>query len=223
MFEQGSFASATFSDCVESARRRLCLEQDAPRDIALRAITFATRTGTESEGWWGLKDHVSGSVAGEVCFRRIKSKTDPVQGYVCVRLSSGALLEAVEFASAPQITHFFARGTALGRMVEEELPRETSWWRRIIGGKRLWQVFLHETMIGSVTLTYPLGKKSRLLLQMVGGASLPIGLASVWFREGTRFVIPSDAPRVNDDLEVLHFLLVVRFRILFHLDFCTGS
>ncbi len=222
MSEQGSFASATYSACVERARQRLCLRQDAPQDIALRAITFATHTGSESEGWWGLKDHISGSVAGEVCFCRIRSRTDPVQGYVCVRLSSGALLEAVEFASAPRITHLFARGTALGRMIEEQLPRDASWWRRIIGGKRIWQVFLRERMIGSVDLNYPLDKNSRLLLQTVDGTSLPIGLASVWGREETRFVIPPDAPRVNDDLEALHFLLVIVFRILLQLDFCTS-
>ena len=223
MSEQNSRTFITHSACVAKARCRLCLKEETIQDIPLGAITFATHTGSGNEGWWGLKDRVSGNVAGEICYCRIKSRTDPVQAYLCVRLSSGTCFESVEFVSAPQITHFFVRGTVLGHMVEEQLPKDKSWWRRIVEGKRMWRVFLHDTMTGSIELNYPLSRKSQLLLQLGNGTSLPISLASFGGSKSTRFVIPSDTPEVSNDLQELHFLLVIVFRSLLQLDFCTGS
>lgn len=223
MSEQSNFASIPSSACVDRARRALCFKLDTKQGISLRAITFATRCGSDSDGWYALKDEVSRRAAGEVSYCRTYTKTDPVHCYICVRLASGLCLESVEFASARGITHLFAQGRVLGRMVEEELPREKSLWRRILGGRRAWQVFLHERMIGRIEVTYPVSKRSRLLLHLNTGISLPVGLANLWFRKATRFVIPPDAPAASDDdLEVLHFLINIVFRVLFCFDFSEG-
>lgn len=223
MSQQSSFASIPYSACVDRARRGLHFRPDIEKDIPLRAIAFATRWGSESEGWYGLKDTMSGSAAGEVFYCRTCSKTDPVRFYVCARLASGLVLECVEFASLPRITQFFACGRVLGRMVEEQLPREKSLWPRILGGRRAWEVFLYEVMIGRIEYAYPLSKHSRLLMQLSTGISLPIGLANVWFRKSTKYVIPPDAPVLGDQhLEVLYFWLNITFRILFQLDFSAS-
>lgn len=221
MSELSSFTPIDDSPCVRTVRRRVRRKKDITQHIPLRNIAFGTLAGSESGGWWGLRDTVSRRIAGEVIWcRTYTGATDPVHRYICVGLSSGLVLESIEFASAPETAHFFAAGARFGRMVEQQLPEDPSWWRRFFFGKRAWQVFLHDTMIGSVELQYPLSKKTRLLLQLSGGTSLPIGLACVWFRKSTRFVIPPDTPEVSEpDLEMLHFLLVIVFRILLGLDF----
>ena len=224
MSEQNGFAPRAFSAGVAAVRGCLCLKRKATQEIPLRSILTGTRWGSSNGGWWGLKDDLSGSIAGEACFGRIMkgSRRDPLQAYTCVRLFSGPFLESVEYVSAPKVAFFFSEGLLFGCMAEErgEFPKSASWWQRFGDGRRMWRVFLYDTMIGHVELHYPLDRKTRLLLQLSGGVSLPIGLASVGGRKSTRFVIPPDTPIVPDhDLEVLHFLLVIVFRSLFPLDF----
>jgi len=218
-FEPPSFDPHGQSDCLRHARSRLCLDLNVTQATPLRAMTFATRTGSQSESWYALKDSVAKRACGEVCHSSFMSKTDPIQDYVVVRLWSGALLEAVEFVSDPGVVYFYVQGTALGRMCEEDVPRPKTWWQRLLGGTRIWRVLLHEKMIGSVELNYPVTKTTtkatRVFLQLTDGRSLPIGLANVWFRKETTFVIPPDTPTVTDsDLEMLHFLLVIVFRVV---------
>jgi len=93
-----------------------------------------------------------------------------------------------------------------------------------LGARRLWQVFLRDTLIGRIECNFCVSNKTRLSLQLSDGTSLPIGLGSVWGREETRFVIPPDTPEVTDgDLETLHFLLAIVFRaLIFQLDFSSS-
>jgi hypothetical protein len=217
------FAPAVSSVCIDTTRRRLGLQLDAGPDLPLTTMAFATRTGSSSEGWWALRAVESRAAAGELSWRRFTGRWDSVEACCCVHLCTGAVLESVELASEPRVARLFVQGASLGRLVEETLPPETTWWKRIFTPRRAWQVYLHDTPIGRIDMQYPISKKSRLMLQLDSGPALPIGLASRWGQPSTSLVIPPDTPEVdNKDLANLHFLLVVYFRTLFALDFSSS-
>ncbi len=212
------------SDCVDLARGQLCLEPYLEQDTPSKAMMFATCTGSDATSRYALKDSVSGKAVGEASYWSMGRKEDTVGAYVVASLRSSVFLEAVAFQSAPREFQLYRQGIAFGSLVEQDLPKPEGFWRRFLGGKRLWHVFLQDDMIGQIEFSYPLSKKSRLFLELNDTVSLPIGLASVWFKKDSSFVIPPDTPEVSDpDLETLHFLLAIVFRIaILNLDRCSG-
>lgn len=192
----------------------------------LRAIMFATKSGSRYESWYALKDSISKCAAGEVSYRlTCWDKTDPVQSYLVVRLKSGMIFEAVGLREEPDALVLYVQGSCIGQLLEKEVEKAAvSWWRRLMGGERLWHFVLRDQLIGYIELKYPVSKTTRLLFHLHNRESLPIGVASVWGREETRFVIPPDAPQIDECyLERVHFLLAIIFRVLIcHVDLSSS-
>lgn len=197
------------------------LESDPP----LRAIMFATRSGSRYESWYALKDSISKCAAGEVSYRLTYwDKTDPVQSYLVVRLRSGMILEAVGLRAEPAAQELYVQGSCIGQLLEKEAPKAVSWWRRLMGGERMWHFVVGDHFIGHIELKYPVSKTTRLCFHLHNDVSLPLGVASVWGRDETRFVIPPDTPQISECyLERVHFLLAIIFRVLIcHVDLSSS-
>jgi hypothetical protein len=219
-----SFDPETASACVKRAQGRLCLTLDAELTTGLRAITFATRSGSDADSWYALKDSLSRRAAGEAAHCVSFDVTDPVQSYLVVRLLSDIVLEAVIFRSDPMTLLLYHQGAGFARLVEQNVSAPVGWWRRLLGGKRLWMVYANDELLASIVLEYPVRKTTRLLLVCENGLSLPIGVASRWRHKDSSFVIPPDTAEIdNAGLERLHFLVAVIFRIVVcHVDLSSS-
>ncbi|HWB08672.1 MAG TPA: hypothetical protein VG826_05590 [Pirellulales bacterium] len=186
-------------------------------DPPLREIMFHHSTGSRCEGWRALRGVQCRRVAGEIVHRTWPSPiNDPVESYIGIRLQSGKMLEALGFRCESGALSLYLDGAMFGRIVEKELPRPKGWWKRLLGGERLWHIFLHDEFIGVVQLAYPVGNTTVLSFQLHNGVALPIRLGTEWFQPATKFVIPPATPHLADvDLETLHFVLSAVMRTWF--------
>lgn len=203
------------SVCVDNARGVLLSRFTERPDPPLRDLLYGVRSGNIHESRHGLQDLHSRKYVGQIVHQwQTWDDGDPVDVYLGIGLQSGRAFEAVGFRCEPNTLNLFDSGTSLGRLVEKQLPPDKRWWRRMLGGERLWHVFLHEEFIGVLQLVYPVGNSTVLQVKLHNGVAWPICLGRVWFRVETRFVIPPDAPPVpTDDLLALYVTLSALMRI----------
>lgn len=168
-----------------------------------------------------MKDASSSRFVGEVVHRGAHwSPGDPIETYLCIRLQSGKVLEAVGPRSDPEVLAFYLAGDPFGRFVEKELPPPKSWWKRIFAGERLWHVFLRDEFVGVLQFNYPVSNSSVLHLQLHNGTILPISAGTRWFHPETKFLIPPQSPPAADaDVDNLHFFVSAVMRLhIFSMD-----
>ncbi|HUY91763.1 MAG TPA: hypothetical protein VMV10_23675 [Pirellulales bacterium] len=197
------------SACVDEARRQFSRRIVEGPDPPLRNLLYYIRSGDRHESRYGLQDLDSRKVVGEILYRwKTWGDGDPVEIYLGIRLRSGRALEAIGFRCEPGTLYLFDNGNRFGRFIEKQLPPDKRWWRRMLGGERLWHVHLQEEFIGVLQLVYPVGKRTVIHVQLHNGVTWPICVASLAFRKESRFVIPPEAPEVpTDDLKTLYFML----------------
>ena len=211
------------SICVDEARQRFSSNIADEPDPPLRNVLYYIRSGNIHESRYGLQDFQSHKVVGQIQHRwKTWGETDPVQIYLGIRFRSGRALEALGFRAEPAILHLFDSGRFLGKVIEKQVAPDKRWWRRLLGGERLWHLYLGDEFIGVLQLDYPIGKRTVLQVQLHNGVVWPIHVASVWFggRAASRFVIPPQAPDVpSEELQALYFTLSAVMRIhVCHVD-----
>lgn len=202
------------SDCVDQARKMLLRFIDGP-EPSLRNLMYGFHAGDDVKSAQGLQDASSRKYVGEIVHRwKTWGDDDPVEVYLGIRLQSRRVLEGIGFRGDPSTLYLFDSGDAIGKLVEKRLPPDKRWWRRVLGGERLWHLYLHDEFIGVLQLEYQLRHYMVVHLQLHNGVRWPICLRRVWFRQETRFVIPPDAPHVpTAELEALYFTVSAIMRI----------
>lgn len=211
---------------------RKLISKGVPRkptgNINLRKIAFGPRSSSGFRFSYTLIVNAGNRYqnVGEVLYNRSSSRSDPVMCYLAVAITGDltTVFEAYALRESSDSVLLTEQGRALGSI--EEVPAasdDRSWWKKLFGGRRRWEIFLRNRNVATVTAEYPVSTSTKLLfVQTDVDADIEISLASRFFGNSdlTRLVIPNDAIFVAPEVESLYFLIKLLFRTrYFTLDF----
>ena len=202
------------SRCVKVARKQISLKQLSQTKIDLRNIEFGTKFGSKSQACVLLTDLKSSLQCGLVSYCKGYGG-DPVHDYLVASIAGSNLFEAIRYRSNTSRVEIFNCAKIIASVNEIPIVQTGSIWKRVFQRSRKWEVHNEKQKgIGKIHLQYPISKTSVLKLILGNGETLPIGLASGFLGENSKVIPVETNHHSKGELLLIHFLIVICFRLM---------